>query len=258
MRRFTTIMLLLTFKFCYSQTELDNMISQLRQSNFGKISRVRDSVINYGKEAVPKLIELLKDTAFIKLTNTADLIYPGAEKFYGHGWVVNYDIDWVAVRAAWLLEELTFQDFGYVDVTISEDKLMKLHKENYTSYLLTGSHDIDFKNKTAREQLVIYRLMLADSVTKWWDKNKNDWTRYSALKAALSSNNLQMQNSALYFLRFGETKCEGLTLDNYKKELKPLVEKINSGENEEARQAQYLLKDKEYYWFKIKQRKSKG
>lgn len=170
---------------------------------------------------------MLKDTSFVKLNNTADLIYPGAEKFYGHGWIVNYDIDWISVRAAWLLEEITFQNFGYRDLTINEDKLMSLHKQDYTSYLQTGSHDIDFKDKTPREQLIIYRLMLADRVLKWWDKNKNGWTRLNAIKEALSSIDEQRQSLALRYLRFGKTDCAGLTLENYKEEIKPIIKKLN-------------------------------
>jgi hypothetical protein len=256
MRHITTLIFLLVFYFCSGQTQLDNMIVQLQKTNFGNVYQVKDSIVNKGKEAIPKLIELLKDTSFVKLKNTADLIYPGAEKFYGHGWVVNYDIDWISVRAAWLLEEITFQDFGYRELSINEDKLMNLHKENYTSYLQSGSHDIDFKNTTPGQQLIIYRLMLADSVSKWWERNKDIWTRYNALKNALSGSNVQQQSAALHFLRFEETRCEGLTLDKYKSELKPLVEKIKESKNEEADQAQYLLNDKEFYWFKIKQKKS--
>lgn len=229
------------------------MIFQLRQSNFDEIYQVKDSIINYNKDAIPKLIELLKDPSYIKLKQTADLIYPGSEKFYGHGLIINYDIDWISVRAAWLLEEITFRDFGYRDLSISKGKLMKVHKEKYTNYLQAGSHDMDLKRKNAKH---LYRLSLADSVSKWWNKNKDTWTRYNALKEALSSGNLQQQSAALHFLRFGETKCEGLTLDRYKVEIQPLVEKIKASKNEEADQAKYLLDDKEFYWFKIKQTKS--
>jgi hypothetical protein len=207
------------------------MIAQLRESNFNSIYLIKDSIVNQQKEAIPKLIELLQDTSFVKLQNTADLIYPGAEKFYGSGGIVNYDIDWIAVRVAWILEEITFQNFGYRDLTISEVKLMGLHNQNYTSYLQTGSHDIDFKNKTPRQQLIIYRLMLADSITKWWDKNNNDWTRFCALKEALASNDIQRQELALQYLRFDKTACDGLTIENYKKEIKPLVQNIMQSEN---------------------------
>ena len=201
MRQIVTLTLLLTFTLSFSQTRLDSLITQLKQQDFDKIFRVKDNIVNTQKEAIPKLIELLKDTTYIKLQNTADLIYPGADKFYGHGWIVNYDIDWVSVRAAWLLEEITFQNFGYSDLQISEEKLMNLHKQNYTSYLETGSHNIDFKNRNPRQQLIIYRLMLADRVSKWWKKEKQSWTRFNALKEALSSNDEKRQSLALnYYL----------------------------------------------------------
>src|SRR5690606_15699334 len=160
---------------------------------------------------------LLKDTSFIKLRNTADLIYPGADKFYGHGWIVNYDIDWVSARGAWLLEEITFQDFGYHEQSISEDQLMTLHQMNYLSYSQSGSHTVDFKSKTPRQRLISYRQMLADSVSKWWNKNQNNWTRFKALQNALASTDERRQSLALHFLRFGETTCEGLNRDSYKK-----------------------------------------
>lgn len=252
MKHYITIILLLTFTVSFSQKRLDGMIAELKHSDFSAIYKVKDSIVNYQKDAIPELIELLKDTSFVKLNNTADLIYPGAEKFYGHGWIVNYDIDWISVRAVWLLEEITFQNFGYRDLTINEDKLMSLHKQDYTSYLQTGSHDIDFKDKTPREQLIIYRLMLADRVLKWWDKNKNGWTRLNAIKEALSSIDEQRQSLALRYLRFGKTDCDGLTLENYKKEIKPIIKKIKRSKNENAEQAKYLLEDNEYYWFKSK------
>jgi hypothetical protein len=232
------------------------MIAKLRHADFGDVFQVKDKIVNSGKEAIPKLIELLKDTSFVKLKNTDDLIYPGADKFYGHGWIVNYDIDWISVRAAWRLEEITFQNFGYSDQTINEDSLMKLHEQNYSSYLQTGSHDVDFKIKTPRQKLIAYRLMLADSVSKWWDQNQSIWTRFEALKEALASSDEQRQSLALEFLRFDETKCDGLTRESYQKELMPLVQKIKKSKSGEAEQAQLLLEDKEYYWLKIKKKKS--
>ncbi|ENA1807833.1 hypothetical protein ABF226_002279 [Flavobacterium psychrophilum] len=232
------------------------MVNQLSQSNFGLVYKVKDSIVNRQKEAIPELIEMLKDTSFVKLKNTSDLIYPGAEQYYGHGWIVNYDIDWISVRAAWLLEEITFHNFEYRDLTINEDRLMNLHKQNYTSYLKTGSHNVDFKNQTPKQQLIIYRLMLADKAAQWWKKNKKTWARYTALKEALSSEDELSQNLALQYLRFGETFCEGLNLENYKTEIKPLVQKIVASKNNNSEQAEYLLEDDINYIFKQKQNKS--
>ena len=246
----------MTFSACPAQTRLDNMIAKLRHADFGDVNQLKDSIVNRGEGAKPKLIGLLKDTLFVKLKNTADLIYPGAEKFYGHGWIVNYDIDWISVRAAWLLEEITFQNFGYLEQAISETMLTKLHQQNYSSFLQTGSHPVDFKNKTPKQKLIAYRRMLADSISKWWDVNRHSWTRFNALKEALASHDEQRQGLALHFLRFEETKCKGLNRDSYEKELLPFVEKIRNCKNSEAEQAQLLLEDKEYYWLKGKTPKS--
>ena len=147
---------------------------------------------------------------------------------------MNYDIDWISVRAAWLLDEITFQDFGY---------------QSRSSIMGT-------KENTPPKQLALYRLMLADSVSKWWEKNKDIWTRYSALKEALSSTNGQRQRLALSYLLSDNTICDGLTIENYKVEVMPLLQKIKQSKNSESEQAQNLIEDTEYYYFKAKRKKS--
>jgi len=229
---------------------------QLRSVEFSDVLEAKDCIVNYGEEAIPELIKLLSDKSFVKLKNTGDLIYPGAEKFYGHGWIVQYDIDWISDRAAWLLEEITFQDFGYKILSISEDNLMKLHLQNYQSYLQTGSHKVDFKDKTSKQQLLEFRQVLADSVSKWWNKNQKTWTRFNAIKEGLSSNDEKPQHRMLQYLLFEETACPKLTLDNYQKELKPLVENIHRTKNNQADLANSLLEDKDFNWLKIKPKKT--
>jgi hypothetical protein len=49
----------------------------------------------------------------VQLRETWDLIYPGAKTFYGHGYSVDYDLDWLSAKAGWALENLTFQNFGF-------------------------------------------------------------------------------------------------------------------------------------------------
>ena len=252
MKLCATIVLLFAFNTCFSQTRLDKMVIQLKEPDYGKMSAIKDSIENYQREAIPRLITLLKDTSFNKLQNTFDLIYPGAKEFYGHGGIVRYDIDWVAVRGAWFLEEITFQNFGYRDLAITEEKLMAVHKQDYSSYIKTGSHKIDFKSKTLRDNLKVYRIMLADRVSKWWEDNNASWTRMKALKDALSSNDEQRQGEALQYLRFGVTKCDGLTIESYQKEIKPLIENIKNQKTGLSEQARLILDDKESYWHKIK------
>ena len=253
MRHYFIILLLLAFNLCNAQTRLDTMINELKQADFANILLVKDSIVNYQKDAIPKLIVLLKDTSYLKLKNTADLNYPGADEIYGHGQYVNYDLDWVSIRAAWLLEEITFQNFGFSEFLI-QDTLFN-RKQFYNSEYYKKNLQSNLSNKLSRELLKNSRLILADSVIEWWNKNKNSWTRYYALKEALSSTNEYRQSLSLYYLRFGETYCDGLTLSNYKKELKPLIEKIRKSNLREAENAKYLLDDTEYYWFKLKPQK---
>lgn len=252
MKKAIVFIFILTTNLCFGQEKITNLIENLKQTDFSKVYKTKDSIVNNRIKAIPILIELLKDTSFVKLEKTGDLIYPGAEKFYGHGWIVNYDIDWISVRSAWLLEEITFQNFGYLQNNINEDDLMKLHQENYSSYLQMESHSINFKDKTDKEKIIAYRKILSDGVSKWWEENKNSWSRFNALKEALSSESEQRQSLALNYLRFEKTKCEGLNKNTYKREIKPLIEQIILRDNRSAEQAKLLLEDDEYYWLKIK------
>lgn len=245
MKYYLLLLAVVRFTSCIAQTPVEHMVLRLSNPDFSIVYQAKDSLINRQEEAIPSLIKLLKDTSFVKLQNTADLIYPGAKEFYGHGWVVNYDIDWIAVRAAWLLEEITFQDFGYRDGAITEEELMNLHQTEYLRYLQNGFHEIDFRNKTPKERLKMYRLALADSVASWWNDRSNEWTRYDALKEALASGNEHRQASALQYLRFGKTKCDGFASEKYKVELKPIVIRIKNSNSPQAVQANYLLRDED-------------
>ena len=68
--------------------------------------------------------------------------------------------------------------------------------------------------------------MLADSISKWWDKNKNIWTRFiGTQRSSFKCWDELRQDLALQYLRFDNTICDGLTFENYKNEIKPLVRK---------------------------------
>ncbi|MEK0336720.1 MAG: hypothetical protein QQN41_04715 [Nitrosopumilus sp.] len=234
------------------------MINELRKPEFyPSVSQSKEELVNIGKDAIPRLIELIKDTSFVKLKNTADLIYPGATEFYGHGYIIDYDIDWVSVRAGWVLEELTFEDFGFKQNQIKEDDLFKLIKSNYQSeYLEKGTYSVNFQDTTEIGKLKEYRKQLAIKVEKWWGENKDSWNRFEAIKLALNSNNSSRQHKALHYLRFEKTNCEGLTKESYNNELKSLVKIVKTkGKNGAEVQAKLLLQDKEYYWLKSKIKK---
>jgi hypothetical protein len=246
------LLLLLPGTSGFAQLPVEHLALALPTADFSAVYQVKDSLLNYQQEAVPSLIKLLRDTSFVKLQNTADLIYPGAATFYGHGWIIAYDIDWVAVRSAWLLEELTFQDFGYRDRSITEAKLLDLRRQVYQPPLQEGFQPLDFNPQTPRERLKLYRAGLADKVASWWREQQPTWTRYKALREALASGNEQRQALAIHYLRFGKTRCTGLTLAAYESELKPLLIQIKHGTSREAKQATYILEDEAHYWLTSK------
>jgi len=222
------VSLMSIFQISFSQTKVDSLINELRKPEFyPSVSRSKETLVNLEKDAIPKLIELLKDTSFVKLKNTADLIYPGATEFYGHGYIIDYDLDWISVRAGWVLEELTFEDFGFKQNQIKEDDLFQLIKSNYqTEYLKKGTYSVNFKDTTELEKLKKYRKQLAIKVEKWWIENKDSWNRFEAIKLALNSNNSNQQHKAIHYLRFEKTTCKKLTKESFNNDLKPLVKRI--------------------------------
>lgn len=243
---FISFVLLLFALTCNAQKSLDSLLTILRQPDFSKIYKANDSIINYQEAAVPKLIELLNDTSFVKLVNTFDLIYPGATKFYGHGWVINYDLDYVNVRAAWLLEQIVFRDFGYESIPMSEDSLLKIHQKDYLEFLENGFHDIDLKDKGPRTELTAYRLFLASNVKKWWVKNGKNWSRFRGIKDALVSNDVRREIAAIKYLRDcvqsrRHTKCNNLTTERFHKELYPLIRQIRAKNNDAKGEADFFL-----------------
>ena len=132
--------------------------------------------------AIPVLLQISERDEEVDLEGTADLIYPGAEKFYGHGWVLDYDVDWLSIRAGWALEDLTFQNFGF-----REREMVKWHS-------------------TPRSRL---RAAAVSHAKAWWQTNQAGWTRFNAVLEALRSEDPVRQEAALGWIRFGKTKCDG-------------------------------------------------
>jgi len=178
------------------------------------------------------------DDTRVPLTDTGDLIYPGAKHFYGHGFIVDYDLDVLAVRAGWVLEELTFQDFGFSAGQIREDVLLRD----------TAVHG--FETRPLNKVVPVRspekdRIQAAITAARnWWDANGARWSRMSALEEALRSANAQRQIRALGYLRYGDTICEGLDLDSYAARLQPVVRRLSkTAPPDVSEQAKLLLRD---------------
>jgi hypothetical protein len=238
---------------CFGQkSKIDSLFMDFRQASFyGEVYSSKMKLENYQKDIIPQLIELLNDTSFVKLTETGDLIYPGATKFYGHGNFVPYDMDWISVRAGWLLEDLTFMDFGYKTSGVDDATLFRLMQENYNEYLKKGTYDLEWKEKPTREKLIEMRKILAQKAKAWWQTNETNWTRISAIKNALKSNDENRNGEVLQFLRYGETKCDSLNSMLYLSDIKPLVVLLKQTKYQSVKvQVDLLLSEDLEYWTK--------
>ncbi|MBF4516027.1 hypothetical protein IRZ71_06725 [Flavobacterium sp. ANB] len=213
---------------CYSQKlnviKLDSLFNEFKKNSFyASIYPAKKELENYQIAVIPKLIKLLSDTTFVKLKGTADLIYPGTTTYYGHGHYIPYNMDWISIRSGWLLEDLTFQDFGYKNSEVNDETLMKLMKENYYDYINNGTYELDWKNKTSQQKNIEYKKILFKKTEKWWKENRKKWNRISAIKEALKSNNENRLSNVFQYLRFGNSKCDNLTKEIYLKEIEPLI-----------------------------------
>lgn len=165
-------------------------------------------------------------------------------EFYGHGLIIPYELDWVAVRAGWTLEELTFEDFGYMGPPIKEDSLLQLHRDNYAQYLKTGSHSTSASPIASHDVYCQHLMACASIAQKWWKENRKNWTRLLALKLALGSSSPKRQLRAISYLRFARTACDGLTPTSFEQELRSLVARAATlGDSVVREQAEYLLAD---------------
>jgi len=236
---------------CLFQTNVVELLNELKGSrSFPTVDSIRAKLVNQGKTAIPFLIEVLKDTTYVKLTETGDLIYPGSTKFPSHGYIINHAIDWCSVRAGWILEELTFQDFGYRKNQVSEAELMALAKSIYSSeYVQSDGFRFEFKHETQKQRIIAFRKLLAIKVENWWKINQGSWNRFVGLKDALVSKNTYRINIALDYLRVGTSQCADLNRESFNEELKPLLRRIRLREEHGiSEHAKMILKDKQYKW----------
>ncbi|KIA83947.1 hypothetical protein [Kaistella jeonii] len=226
MKKIIFLIFLIINSICSGQNhKIDSLFLKFKESSFYEdVYPSKIALENYQKEVIPELIKLVGDTTFVKLTGTADLIYPGAQKWYGHGHYVPYSMDWVSIRAGWLLEELTFQNFGFSTINIG---------------------NLNWKDKREKEKLNNSRNYQAEKVKKWWKENSDKWSRLGALKEALVSNDIKRVSNAVQYLRFGETKCNGLNQEIFINDLKPLTLKYKNSQNMDLKKISELMENED-------------
>jgi len=228
------------------QSGIKALIDDFVSDDWQKAHVAESTLESRQAEAIPALIALLDRDEKVELHKTADLIYPGAKEFYGHGWTLDYDVDWISVRAGWALEELTFQNFGFREGVIKEADLLKAVISGQGNVRLNDPSKTSDTKKQIRTQAV-------SRAKAWWQKAQGSWNRFDAVLEALRSNDPVRQHWTLNWIRNGRTKCDGLTVESFKKSIVPEAEKLSKSSDESVRdQAKYLLDDKGGRWLKYK------
>jgi hypothetical protein len=166
-------------------------------------------------DSIPSLIKLAKNSSRVKLRETWDLIYPGATTFYGHGYIVDYDLDSLSARAGWALEKLTFQNFGFSEGMIDHDMMFNAtvagEADKPLGEVVNLNRDPKVKQKLQEAA--------AQRAENWWKESAESWSRKKALIEALTSRDSLRAEWAMNYVRNGETRCSGFTPDFLKTEV---------------------------------------
>lgn len=209
------------------QSPIDSLIKDFKGFMFEyKIQPARRALERYEQAAIPKIIPLLYSKAFPGIADNPYLIYPSSPELpSNHSYIIPYNLDWLSIRAGWLMEELTFMNFGY-KTALDEKKYAVI-----AAYPYRGNEEVPWINAPTKASLLKTRKPMADAVAAWWQKNKATFTRIGALKEALQSNNTKRQITALNYLIYGFRNEEEPLTSKYLKEIRPLVLALKKSEN---------------------------
>lgn len=145
-------------------------------------------------EGIPVLLEVMGQDAEVVLEESADLIYPGARRFYGHGLKIDYELNWLAGRAGWVLEGLTFEAFGFRQTDITTADVL-----NAAGPLAKGRSTDDLRHdpqvKAALRKRAVQR------AREWWKNQGGKFDREAAARMALNGTDSPKQRRVLAALR---------------------------------------------------------
>lgn len=238
----------------FSQEDISKLLSDFQSADWGNVKTAKEKLENMEAVAIPKIIELTVNNEIKKLENTKDLIYPGATKFYGHGQIIDYNIDYISVRAGWLLEDLTFQNFGFKGYYLQDSiEMIKHIKTTFPGYYnnVTNRKNLENSDSIALQKTLAKLCLM--NVSKWWEEEQDDWSRLDALYSALSSFDEYRQVKALFYIRNGKTGCKGLTKDYYIDNLSREIVRLSGSEVKRiSENAKLILLDVKYEWLDLK------
>jgi hypothetical protein len=236
-----------------AQDDLQQLINNLISSDWQTVKNAKLQLENYEGRAIPMIIKLLDRDEMVKLTGTGTLIYPGATKFYGYGQMIEYDIDRLAVRAGWLLEDITFNNFGFSGCHLAPEDQLTFIKITFPDYYNNANNRKKLENSTVSEISDIIFNLSVKRAKEWWAKEGNNFSRLTALVDALQSFDEKRQVKALFYLRYGETKCTGLTKEYYFENISKEIVRLSASETlRVSEHASNILSDTRFLWLESK------
>jgi hypothetical protein len=225
---FIVVMLITTVSGFAQKNNVDSLLQAFKSKDFDEaVLEAKEELEKKQKEIIPVLIQLLQSTEYSKLYYSTKLMYPGTKRFIDESYRVQtipYELDWISIRAGWLLEALTFKDFGFRSTAINIPSIDDI-KLNNRIEMNEKIYTLNWQNRQTDEQIIQSRKLLAEKVANWWEQNKSTWTRVSAIKTALQSNNEYCIIKALDFMSDYASYKE--SCDNFYelfyKEIRPLI-----------------------------------
>ncbi len=247
-------MFILGCQFITGQQAVNNkLLNDFQSDDWQLVQEAKDDIENQESRYLEDVINLFESKETKKLQNTGDLIYPGAKKFFGHGQIIDYDIDRISIRAGWLLEDLTFQNFGFSGIHIHEDELIGYIKITFPNFYNNSANRKLLSDCTTQKKRDLMLELCIEKVKNWFSIYGQNWKRFNALSEALKSYDEKRQVKALFYLRNGTTSCTGLTKDSYKAYLEELIRKLSRvGIKRVSENAKLILMDDDYDWLSIK------
>jgi hypothetical protein len=236
-----------------AQINVNQLIDEFVSSEWKTIKKAKENLENLEKAGIPEIIKLLDRDEIVKLTNAGSLIYPGAEKFYGHGQIVDYDIDNISIRAGWLLEDISFNNFGFSGYHLSDDELIGFIRITFPDYYNNSTNRKKLESSSFAQLRGIIHSLSIKNVKKWWETESTSWTRLEALVDALQSFDEKRQVKALFYLRNGTTSCKGLTKDYYIDNISKEIVRLGSSDTKRVSEhARLILFDTKFSWLENK------
>ena len=246
------VLAILVSCIAYAQDK-KKLLSDFTSTDWKVVKEAKFGLENIDGIAIPDLINLCEQGGKKKLTNTGSLIYPGAEKFFGYGQMIDYDIDYIAVRCGWLIEEISFNNFGFSGLHLPKDDLTKFIKITFPEYYNNSGNRKKIESLSGEELRALVLELAISNLKEWWKSEGDNFKRIDALVSALKSFDEKRQVKALFYLRNGTTKCEGLTKEFYYEEIaKEIVRLSGSDVQRISEHAKLILLDSKLDWMVIK------